>query len=112
MKESAKPNSKLGIASCVIALTTFLIFLLAIIFWFNGFWCPGCFGEVESQLILGSLAVWVLLPIPALAGLVLGAVSLFFPNRKKLFPIVGVVLNLIVGVIGVFPILLGVALAV
>ena len=111
MKEFTKPHSKLGIASCVIGLTTFLIFLLAMVFWLNGIWCPGCFGELGSDFVLGSLAVWLLLPIPALVGLILGAVSLFFPNRKKLFPIIGVVLNLIIGVIGTFPILLGIALA-
>ena len=111
MKEFTKPHSKLGIASCVIGLTAFLIFLLAMVFWLNGIWCPGCFGELGSDFVLGSLAVWLLLPIPALVGLILGAVSLFFPNRKKLFPIIGVVLNLIIGVIGTFPILLGIALA-
>lgn len=111
MKEITKPHSKLGIASCVIGLTTFLIFLLAMVFWLNGFWCPGCFGELESQFILESLAVLLLVPIPALVGSILGAVSLFFPNRMKLFPIIGVVLNLIIGVIGMFPIFLGVALA-
>lgn len=111
MKEFTKPHSKLGIASCVIGLTTFLIFLLVMVFWLNGFWCPGCFGEIESQFIIGSLAVMLLTPIPALVGLILGAVSLFFPNRRKLFPIIGVVLNLIIGVIGLFPILLGMVLA-
>src|SRR5215203_1453411 len=111
MKEFTKPHSKLGIASCVIGLTTFLIFLLAMVFWLNDVWCPGCFGERERQFLLGSLDVMLLTPIPALVGLILGAVSLFFPNRKKLFPIIGVVLNLIIGVIGTFPILLGVALA-
>lgn len=111
MNEFTKPHSKLGIASCVIGLATFLIFLLALVFWLNGFWCPGCFGELESQFILGSLAVMLLTPIPALVGLMLGAVSLFFPNRRRLFPIIGVVLNLVFGVIGLFPILLGMALA-
>ena len=111
MKESTKPHSKLGIASCVIGLTTFLIFLLAMVFWLIPFWCHGCSQELKDQLILGSLTVLLLVPIPALVGLILGAVSLFFPNRRKLFPIIGVVLNLIIGVIGLFPILLGVALA-
>lgn len=30
MKESTKPHSKLGIASCVIGLITFLLFLMAV----------------------------------------------------------------------------------
>lgn len=111
MKESTNPHSKLGIASCVIGLTTFLIFLLAMVFWLIPFWCPGCSQELKDQIILGSLAVLLLVPIPALVGLILGAVSLFFPNRRKLFPIIGVVLNLIIGVIGTFPILLGMVLA-
>ncbi|MEQ1763956.1 MAG: hypothetical protein ABL984_12535 [Pyrinomonadaceae bacterium] len=111
MNEFPKPHSKLGIAACVIALITFLIFLLAMVFWTNVIWCPGCSGELASNFVLAGLATWLLLPIPALVGLILGAVSLFFPNRRKHFPVIGVVLNLIVTVIGTFPILLGVALA-
>lgn len=112
MNESTKPHSKLGIASCVIGLIAFLIYLLAMVFWLIPFWCPGCSQELKDQFILGSLAVMLLVPIPThIVGLILGAVSLFFPNRKKILPIIGVVLNLIFGVIGAFPLLLGVALA-
>lgn len=111
MKESTKPYSKLGIASCVIGLITFLIFLLTLVFWLSGFWCSGCSKELESQVIFWNIAVLFLVPIPALVGLILGAVSLFFQNRRRLFPIIGVVFNLIIVVIGAFPLLLGVALA-
>ena len=111
MKEFTKPHSKLGITSCVIAVTTFLIFLLALVFWTNAIWCPGCFGELASNFVLAGLALWLLMPLLGVVGLILGAVSLFFSNRMKHFPIAGVVLNLIVIVIGTFPILLGVALA-
>ena len=112
MNESTKPHSKLGIASCVVGLITLSIFLMAVVFWVSGFWCSGCSQELKDPIILGSLAVMLLVPLPAhLVGLILGAVSLFFPNRKKLFPILGVVLNLIFGLIGAFPILLGMVLA-
>jgi phage-related protein len=112
MNESTKPHSKLGIASCVIGLITFLIFLLAMVFWLIPFWCSGCSQELKDQIILGSLTVMLLVPIPAhIVGLILGTVSLFFPNRKKLFPILGVVLNLIFAALGAFPILLGMVLA-
>lgn len=111
MEGSTKPNSRLGIASCLIALTAFLIFLLAMVLWTNAIWCPGCFGELGDTFVFAGLGIWLLMPFLGLFGVILGAVSLFFPARKKLFPIIGVVLNLIIAVIGTFPILLGVALA-
>lgn len=112
MNESTKPHSKLGIASCVIGLITFLIILLVMAFWMSSFPCPGCSEELRGNLMLGSIAVLFLVPIPVhIVGLILGTVSLFSPNRKKLFPILGVVLNLIFGVVGAFPLLLGMALA-
>lgn len=111
MKESTQSHSKLGIISCVIGIITFLIFLLAMVFWLIPFWCSGCSKELKDPIILGSLTVMLLVPVPAIAGFILGTVSLFFPNRKKLFPILGIVLNLIFGAFGTFPILLGMALA-
>lgn len=112
MNETTKPHSKLGIASCVIALITFLIFLIAIGFWLNGFRCPVCSEDMKGYIMLVGIGVVLVVPIPThLVGLILGIVSLFFPNRKKLFPIIGIVLNLIFGVIGMFPLLLGMALA-
>lgn len=112
MKELTKPHSKLGIASCVIALITFLILLLVMFYWLIRSPCPGCSEDLKGYIMLVGLVVMLVVPIPAhLVGLILGAVSLFFPNRKKLFPIIGVILNLIFGAIGTFPLLLGMALA-
>lgn len=111
MREIALPHSKLGIASCIIALATFLIFLIAMAIWLIPFWCPECSQESKDRLIIGSLFIMLVSPVPALIGLILGAVSVFFSDRRKLFPILGIVLNLIFGGIGTFPILLGLVLA-
>jgi hypothetical protein len=111
MIEPTKPHSKLGIASCVIAVIAFLMFLLAMVLWTNDLWCPGCLGEIGSHLVIVGLGAWLLMPFLGLVGVILGAVSLFFPTRRKVFPIIGIVLNLIIAMIGMFPILLGIALA-
>ena len=56
-------------------------------------------------------AVWMLssvvalfLPIPVhFVGFVLGVVSIFFSNRRKLFPVVGALLNLVLGIGSIWP---------
>lgn len=56
-------------------------------------------------------AIWViagtsalLLPIPVhLVGLLLGVIGPFLPNRRKLFPIIGTILNLVFVIGSVWP---------
>ena len=112
MNETTKPHSKLGIASCVIGLITFLIYLLALEIFFRlvGIPIKGYFGI--DPLIYGNIEVLsffivLFVPIPShLIGLILGVVPLLSSNQKKLIPIFGVVLNLIFGVFGFLPWLL------
>jgi hypothetical protein len=112
MNESTKQHSKLGIASCVIALMTFLMFLIVMVYWTSGIWCPGCAEKLAAVFPIDGILIFIFAPIPVhTVGLILGVVSLFFPNRKKLFPIIGITLNLIFGAFGLFPILLGMVLA-
>lgn len=110
MNESTKPHSKLGIASCLIGLITFLLFVIAMACAYFGEEYRAFFrqqiGDETTYLRLLFLSVTIasFVPIPAhIVGLILGAVPLFSLNRKKLFPIVGVVLNLIFGVCALLP---------
>lgn len=102
MQRTVEPHSKIGVVSGAMGIGMFLIFLIGIsAYYFQIRQGRGPNSEVLADLQL--MIVW-LLPVPVhIIGLILGVVSLFFPNRKKLFPILGVVGNLIFSLIGVFP---------
>ena len=101
-QEIVKPHSIIGILSCVIAGGMFLVFLLATIAYYLQF--KQGRGTGSDELGLLQLLIEMVVPVPVHSvGLILGAVSLFFPNRKKLFPVLGVCLNLIFGLCSVFP---------
>ena len=106
MRQTEKIHSKLGIASCVIAAVMFFVFLLAI-FIYNaesGFGFSFGHGELAGDARLLNIVILMFFPIPVHAiGLILGVTALFFPNRKKLFPVAGVLSNLIFGLSGLFP---------
>lgn len=104
--ETVKTHSKLGIASCIFGIIIFLIFLLGIALynWEFVFGSSLGAGELMSDLRLLNLTYLMFVPIPAHSiCLLLAIVSMFFPNRKKLFPILGVVSNLIFGLCGLLP---------
>lgn len=99
MKEANKKHSILGIVSCVIGCLMFFVFFVAVIsaFLFELKMLPKELGGLYLLVIL-------ILPIPVhIFGLVLGAVTIFFPNRKKLFPILGTVSNLIFALASLYP---------
>ena len=98
-------HSKIGIASFAVAVLMFLSFLTAALYlevawdaqsrerWFHS----------EGLVMWQIVVVWIL-PIPVHAvGFVLGSVSLFFPTRKKLFPLLGIALNGLFGFAGLIP---------
>lgn len=102
MKEAVKTHSIIGIVSCVIGIGMFVLFLMATLAFYFQFKSQR--GPNSEGLAVLQLVIEMILPIPVhLAGLILGVAALFFPNRKKLFPILGVVLNLIFGLSGLFP---------
>jgi len=102
MREIAKKHSKIGIASCAIGVTMFLFFLIATVAF--SFQLKEKRGAGSDEAWLVQLLVEMLFPVPVhLIGLALGAAALFFPNRKKLFPVLGVLLNLVFGVASLFP---------
>lgn len=101
-----KSHSNLGIVSCLIGLFVFLIFLTALAFAYfeYGFDESIRYSEAMSSIRLLDYAFLMFVPIPLhLIGLVLGLISLFFPNRKKLFPILGTIGNLTFGLCGLIP---------
>ncbi|HRH45124.1 MAG TPA: hypothetical protein PKY82_26030 [Pyrinomonadaceae bacterium] len=104
--EIIKTHSKLGIASCLLGTFLFLIFLLGIALYnleFTFGYSLGT-GELVNDLRFLNISYLMFVPIPAHSiVLIIGFISLFFPNRKKLFPILGVILNLIFGLCGLFP---------
>lgn len=101
-----KKHSKLGIASFLIGTITFFGFLVAFGF---AYFEHGFAESVRNLESMGNLrlldyAFLMFVPIPVhIIGLILGVISLFFPNRKKLFPIIGTISNLIFGLLSLLP---------
>src|SRR6185503_2279433 len=98
MTPSGKTHSKIGIVACAGGAAMFLFFLVGCFFFFRSW------PESEypfSQLVnLMPMILVLLLPIPVhVLGLVLGVVSLFFPKRRVLFPILAIILNLMFGIL-------------
>jgi hypothetical protein len=61
-------------------------------------------GPNSDFIAVLQMVVELLMPVPVYVfALTLGVVSLFFSNRKKLFPILAVVGNLILGLISLIP---------
>ena len=59
---------------------------------------------LPEGLAVLQMAIQMVLPLPVHAiGIVLGAVSVFFPSRRKLFPVLGIVLNAVFGLVSLFP---------
>jgi hypothetical protein len=92
--EINKPHSKLGIASCVIGIAMFLLFLMTTLLYYLQMKVG--FNADSNSIAVFQMFIEIRLPMSGhIIGLILGVVSLFLPNRKKLFPILGVAANLI-----------------
>src|SRR5688572_4506691 len=79
---TVKPHSKLGIASCITGAAAFLISVVLVLF---------CLSQPH---VLLWILFFALIPISACTvGLILSLTALFFPNRKKIYPILGAVSN-------------------
>ena len=103
MQEITKKHSILGIVSCVIGCLLFLFFLLSTVFYYLQFQNITASPPDEGLGVLQMFSVMIL-PIPVhVLCLISGVLSLFFTNRKKFFPILGIVLNLTFAVISLFP---------
>ncbi len=101
-----KPPSLLGVASCLLALIVFAIFVIGFAFAYFEQSFDESFrtGETVGNLRILDSAFLMFVPIPMhILGLILAVISLFFPNRKKIYSILGVILNLIFGLCGLLP---------
>ncbi|MFF2888399.1 hypothetical protein [Paenibacillus sp. NPDC057967] len=120
-----KKHSGLGISSFVLALVALLTFILAIILIASSL--PEFMnmtsqeelqqrimdsnGEGFEGLVFGSLVIFLAIGI-AFIGLVLGIIGACMRNRKKVFSIIGIVLNGLITFGSGFMLILGVANAV
>ena len=58
----------------------------------------------SEGLFLWQTVVVLFLPVPVHAtGLILGVVALFFRDRRKLLPLLGVILNLVYAALSLIP---------
>lgn len=115
-------HSGLGIASFVLAIISILAFLLSIIMIFAAASNVAHLSptEIESELMAGGgeefaavlgggLLIMLAIGI-SIIGLILGIIGLVIKNRKKIFGILGVVLNGLIVLGIVFLMVIGLAL--
>jgi hypothetical protein len=94
-------HSRIGIASFVIGLVSMFIFCLAIVLAF-GYGLsitatnPSFQVEQSNPTVLGLGLLLFSSPILSLVGAVLGFVAVFQKDKKKLFSVLGIVLNLLI----------------
>lgn len=93
----ARKHSRLGIASTIMALTLPPL-LTTLLF---GAVSTNTKTSVGTGLSLTFIVVGLAGPLIHLVGLIMGIVGATFKDTNKLFPILGIVLNLFLGVLGV-----------
>ena len=79
---AVKPHSKLGIASCLTGASAFLISGVLVLIYLS-----------QPNVLLWILFLALITILACAVGLILSLTALFFPNRKKFYPILGAVLN-------------------
>lgn len=94
-------HSRLGIASFVIGLVSMIVFCLAIILAFGygvsiASTTPSIQSLETSPTILVFGFLMLISPFIALIGAVLAFVAVFQKDKKKLFGILGIVVNLLI----------------
>jgi small-conductance mechanosensitive channel len=94
-------HSRLGIASFVIGLVSLIIFCLAVVLAFGyGVSIASSTPSVQSLESSPTILVFGLMmlvsPFLGLVGAVLGFVAVFQKDKKKLFGILGIVVNLLI----------------
>jgi hypothetical protein len=118
------PHSKLGVASFIIGLSTIVIniilVVIAVIMIVSAVGNSGTSLEMlnESNIdtwisaMLGGIVVlgliWGLLILANLTGLVLGIVGCFVKQRRKVFAIIGIVLNVFPAIFLLFSFVIGI----
>lgn len=88
------PHSKTGVASFIISisnLTGLIIFLLYTNYYLDKSFNP----DTIIEAVFSSIAVGILFIIILIAGFILGLISLFGKNTKKLFGVLGLTITII-----------------
>ncbi|MBX7055453.1 MAG: hypothetical protein K1X36_10885 [Pyrinomonadaceae bacterium] len=116
-----KKHSKLGIASTIVAVGVWVYFavMFVLVFYVDGFsgyltdlFVPESRGMTDLRgmgvgVVLFS-TIFLLLPVVGhLIGTILGTAGLFVTSRKRLFSVIGIVLNLLPAAVLFFLFLVG-----
>jgi hypothetical protein len=84
LRTAAKPHSKLGIASCITGAAAFLSSGALVLIYLS-----------QPNVLLRILFFALITISASTVGLILSLAALFFPNRKKFYPILGAGLNVL-----------------
>lgn len=79
-----KPHSKIGIAACIIGAAAFLISGVMVLIYLS-----------QPNVLLWILFFALITILASTVGLILSLTALFFPNRRKFYPILGAGLNVL-----------------
>ncbi|WP_315120472.1 hypothetical protein [uncultured Clostridium sp.] len=88
------PQSKPGIFSFVLALLSVVIFIISIILLVKTN-DQGIYSEVTPSEIMGTIFL-LLSGILSFTGVALGIAGVVTKNRKKVYPIIGIIINLLI----------------
>ncbi|MEW9094857.1 MAG: hypothetical protein AB2417_07200 [Clostridiaceae bacterium] len=88
------PHSKLGIASFAFALVGIVLFIISIILLVktNN---QGAYQEITSSDIKGTILL-LISGVLSFVGIGLGVAGMITKNRKKIFPAIGIIMNLLI----------------
>lgn len=86
-KTESKRNSRLGIASFLIGTFTLAILLMF------GILTRISPNSIKFVFLAGLVIVGLFAPLLYLIGLILGIIGIFSEETKRLFPVLGVILN-------------------
>lgn len=104
-----KRHSKLGIASCLMAFGVWVYFavMLFLVFYVDGFtkilsdlFVPDSRGISDFRgmgtAVVVFAVIFFLIPVAGhIFGLLMGAIGMVLPGRKRFFPSAGIILNLL-----------------
>ena len=99
-----KAHSKIALAACVAGVGMFLVYLVALLYYqlMTGSDAAPSWASPDLNLLVIGVLLFVPIPVHVI-GFVMGSVSLFFPQRKKLFPILAIALNGLFAFVSLFP---------
>lgn len=93
-----KNHSRLGVASFVIGV---VLPILMTIFIISGFFLDTKRNSVGSDVLSVIFVISLTFPILHLVGLILGIIGLFVKTKKRLFAVIGTILNAVLLLVGI-----------